>query len=91
MKKVTFYVGADNSTGSRQSEQLYAVLNMFFEAYTVLEGIGVWQKSSELSSAVTVFTEKDDLYCRECAGALKYHLRQDAIGLTIEKTEFELI
>lgn len=91
MKKVCFYIGADNASGSRQSEVIFSVLNLFFEGWTSVGTVGAWKGSSELASLVVVFTEKDEAYIRECAGALKYHLRQQEIGLTIEKTEFELI
>jgi hypothetical protein len=73
----TLYIGSNNETKLLELEKITAILDSYFEGYTLLQAKGVWKGEHETTAVVEVSTEKDILPVIE---ELKTELHQDAIA-----------
>lgn len=60
MKKINFYIGANNTTKKVEEDKALAVLAAHYEGMNVTEIIGYWQGSKEDSILVSIVCETVD-------------------------------
>jgi len=74
------YVGSNNTTHHVEEEKLKAVINKYFEGYTIIESAGYWKGTKEESRIVEIETENKEQVL-QAIEELKAVLEQEAIGL----------
>ena len=84
MKKINFYIGANNKTGKVETQKALEVLTRYYEGMNISELIGVWQGKKEASILVSIVCEVVDYTqiknaCRE----LNNKLDQQAIMVEV--------
>lgn len=84
MKKINFYIGANNKTGKVETQKALEVLTKYYEGMNISELIGVWQGKKEASILVSIVCETVDYTqiktaCRE----LNNKLDQQAIMVEV--------
>jgi len=84
MKKINFYIGANNKTGKVETQKALEVLTKYYEGMNISELIGVWQGKKEASILVSIVCEVVDYTqiknaCRE----LNNKLDQQAIMVEV--------
>lgn len=89
MKKINFYIGANNKTGKVETQKAIEVLNKYYEGMNIIKSslselIGVWQGKKEASILVSIVCEVVDYTqiknaCRE----LNNKLDQQAIMVEV--------
>lgn len=84
MKKINFYIGANNKTGKVETQKALGVLTRYYEGMNISELIGVWQGKKEASILVSIVCEVVDYTqiknaCRE----LNNKLDQQAIMVEV--------
>lgn len=85
MKKVTFYIGKTTKDFkySLTTSEITALFDNEFEAYTVIECDGRYQRNSEKSLMIIIYTDKQDVELIAFCSYLDNILMQDCIGLEI--------
>jgi len=87
MKKINFYIGANNKTHEIEIEKALKVLTKYYEGMNISELVGVWKGKQEKSMLISIVCEKVDFTlvktaCRE----LNLKLDQQAIMIEILDT-----
>lgn len=60
MKKINFYIGANNKTGKVEKEKALKVLTNYYEGMNISELMGVWQGKKEASILVSIVCDSVD-------------------------------
>lgn len=60
MKKINFYIGANNTTHQVEQDKALAILATHYEGMNVTEVIGYWRGQREDSILVSIVTETVD-------------------------------
>ena len=58
MNEYVLFIGASNTTGSREIDKAREVLDKSFKGYTIALTAGSWEGRMEDSYTVTIFTDK---------------------------------
>ena len=84
MKKINFYIGANNKTGKVETEKALQVLTNYYEGMNVSELVGVWQGKKEASILVSIVCESVDYtLVKTACKKLNRKLDQQAIMVEI--------
>lgn len=84
MKKISFYIGANNTTKILEREKALAILSKEYEGMNASELVGYWHGNSERTLLVNVVTESVDYtQVKRVCETLKRELMQDAIMVEI--------
>jgi len=60
MKKINFYIGANNTTHKVETSKALAILSNYYEGMNISEMIGYWQGQEEQSILVSIVCEAVD-------------------------------
>lgn len=88
--KHTLYIGQNNETKQLELDVIKDVLDGHVQGYTLRTGQGYWEGTIEPSATVE-FIGEDTVTINRLAGVLKRKLKQDAILMTVEEIQTELI
>lgn len=84
MKKINFYIGANNTTKIVEKERALAILAEHYEGMSVSEIMGYWRGEREQSILVSIMAEKVDLtLVKSVCKRLNSELDQQAIMVEI--------
>ena len=84
MKKINFYIGANNTTKIVERDKALAILSSYYEGMNVTEIIGYWQGEKEDSILVSIVTETVDFtLVKTVCKKLNAELDQQAIMVEI--------
>lgn len=92
-QKIELFIGADNTSHKISLDylnRLCSILNKHFSGYTIeSQNIGVWESQQEESLKVLIFTDSEpDL--KPVVLEIKEELKQSAILINIEKSDYEV-
>ena len=65
-------------TERKNKEEVAAIMTQHFDGFTLLEGVGYWERRAEPSLIVEVETDKQETVTR-AALAIKQHNAQEAV------------
>lgn len=77
-------------TEDKNRDKIEELLAIAFDGFTVIRTKGFWKGVPENAIVIEVFT-RDTKLIRALCGAIKRCNKQEAVGLTIENVDFELI
>lgn len=66
------------------------LLKVSFDGFTVIRTTGFWKGVPENAIIIEIFTDNETLIRALCE-AIKKNNKQEAVGLTVEPVDFELI
>lgn len=76
------YIGANNTTKEVEIDSLKAVLNTFFDGYSLISSVGSWKGVEEKSVVVEIATDEVSRVS-ELITTLKSKLQQESIGYMV--------
>jgi len=77
-------------TEDKNREKIEELLSIAFDGFTVIRTKGFWKGTPENAVIIEIFT-KDAKLVRALCGAIKRCNKQEAVGLTVEQVDFELV
>ena len=83
MKKIRFYVGANNATKELEQSKIEAVLNKHYEGYTAYEVVGYWRGERGNTLLVEVISDEADTVHVKIAKELKKECQQQSVLVEI--------
>lgn len=84
MKKINFYIGANNTTKIVERDKALAILSASYEGMSVSDIMGYWRGEREQSILVSIMTETVDLsLVKTVCKHLNTELDQQAIMVEI--------
>jgi len=78
-KSIQLYIGENNLTHELEIEKITATCALFFDGFTIQNGIGFWRGSQEKTAIVSIYDDEKKIM--KCVDVLKKALKQDAIAL----------
>lgn len=78
-KSIQLYVGENNETKELETEKITATCTLFFDGFTIQQGVGFWRGQQEKTAIVSVYDEESKIL--ECIEILKKALKQEAIAM----------
>jgi len=84
------YIGSNNKTHHVEEEKLKAVINKYFEGYTIIQSAGYWKGTKEESRIIEIETNNKEQVLKAIE-ELKAVLEQEAIGLVEIPQSIEFI
>ncbi len=78
-KSIQLFIGQNNETLELEIEKITATCTLFFEGFTIQQGIGFWRGSQEKTAIVSIYDDEKKIL--KCIDVLKKALKQDAIAL----------
>ena len=85
MNRVRFYIEDPGSLEGQQ--ELYNMLSLWFEGYTLYRTDGFWEGVREDSMVIEVLGNYDKMKCDDFADRVKFIFDQDAVMYTREFVE----
>ena len=84
MKKINFYIGANNKTNVLEKDKAISILSKTYEGMNVSELVGVWKGTKESSLLVSVVCEVVDYsQVKQVCKELNKELDQQAIMVEV--------
>lgn len=84
MKKINFYIGANNTTKTVEKDKALAILSKHYEGMSVSEIEGVWKREREQSIMVSIIAEEADYtLIKTACKELNRELDQQAIMVEV--------
>ena len=84
MKKINFYIGANNTTHKVEEEKALDILASVYEGMSVTDTMGYWRGAQEKSILVSIMAESVDLtIVKSVCKRLNTALDQDAVMVEI--------
>lgn len=77
-------------TEDKNRAKIEELLSIAFDGFTVIRTKGFWKGASENAVIIEIFTKNAELV-RALCGAIKRCNKQEAVGLTVEAVDFELL
>lgn len=77
-------------TEDKNREKIEELLSIAFDSFTVIRTKGFWKGTPENAIIIEIFT-KDAQLVKALCGAIKRSNKQEAVGLTVEEVDFQLI
>ncbi len=77
-------------TQNKNLEVVQKLTSIYFDGFTVIRTTGFWKGAPEDAIIVEIYTKNETLV-RALAEAIKKKNEQEAVGLTIEPVDFELV
>ena len=77
-------------TEDKNREKIQELLSIAFDGFTVIRTKGFWKGTPENAIIIEIFTKNAELV-RALCGAIKRCNKQEAVGLTVENVDFQLI
>jgi len=90
VKKVTFYIGANNVDKMVDRTQIIKVLRLYWDSFTLVPSIGVWNGEQEESCMVIVWANTNKHKADRIARHLCIMLEQKFVGVEFDG-EFQLV
>ena len=78
-KSIQLYIGENNVTHKLELEKITATCVLYFDGFTIQNGIGFWRGQQEKTAIVSVYDDEKKIL--ECVKTLKKALNQDAIAI----------
>lgn len=75
------YIGSNNETKEVEKEKIKVILNNFYNGYTIIDTIGLWQGTEEKSVIIEIIGEEVK---KEVIEILKEDLKQYSIIKTVD-------
>jgi len=91
MKKVYYYVGANNITKTLESDKIIKTISEHFDGFTAFEVVGFWKGSQEKTLKIEVITDLIDSKLAGIARELKEKLEQDSVLMEIVQSNCAFI
>lgn len=77
-------------TENKNKAKIEELLTIAFDGFTVIRTKGFWKGAAEDALIIEIFTKNAELV-RALCGAIKRANKQEAVGLTVEPVDFQLI
>ena len=91
MKKVYYYIGANNKTHALEIDKITEIVGKHFEGFTAFEVIGHWKGIKERTLKIECITESSDSELVKIGKELKEKLEQESVLLEIVETNSAFI
>ena len=91
MKKVRFYIGANNDTKKLERDKIEATLNKHYDGYTAYEVVGYWHGDRETTLLVELISDEADAVHVKVAKELKTVCEQESVLIEITEVNATFI